>query len=104
MSERQAGASEASNGGFDALFNAAAKNEATLDLLNFPREGESREYRQEQRFAANWTKETGFTIQNASLLFSQLRVKKSPMELELMQHAIDISIEAHERAWVAAAW
>ena len=103
MSGRQAGASEASNGGFDALFNAAAKNEATLHLLNFPREGESREYRQEQRFAANWTKETGFTIQNASPLFSQLRVKKSPMELELMQHAIDISIEAHERAWVAAA-
>ncbi len=103
MSVRGASASEGSNGGFDTLFNAAAKNEAMLNLLNFPREGESREYRQEQRFAANWTKETGFTIQNASRLFSQMRVKKSPMELELMQHAIDISIEAHERAWLAAA-
>lgn len=91
------------DGGFDALFSAAQKNEASLYLLNFPREGESREYRQEQRFAAGWTREMGFTIQNASPLFVQMRVRKSPIELELMQHAIDISIEAHERAWVAAA-
>src|ERR1700694_2502998 len=27
-----------------------------------------------------------------------MRLRKSPMELELMQHAIDISIEAHQRA------
>ena len=27
-----------------------------------------------------------------------MRVYKSPMELELLQHAIDISIEAHQRA------
>src|SRR6266542_140854 len=40
-------------------------------LMNFPRDGESREYRQEQRFAATWTKESGFTIQNASPIFSQ---------------------------------
>ena len=85
--------------GFDALFAAAAKNEAGLYLLSFPREGESREYRQEQRFAANWMKEPGgFTIQNASPIFAQMRLRKSPMELELMQHAIDISIEAHQRA------
>src|SRR5436190_9103693 len=32
-----------------------------------------------------------------------MRAKKSAMELEVLQHAIDISIEAHERAWVAAA-
>jgi Xaa-Pro aminopeptidase len=90
-------AAEAS--GSEALFDAAASNQAALYLLNFPREGESREYRQEQRFATEWMKSpAGFNIQNASPIFTQLRVRKSPMELELMQHAIDISIEAHQRA------
>jgi Xaa-Pro aminopeptidase len=93
-----AGTANTSAAGFEALFNAAAKNEASLYLLNFPREGESREYRQEQRFAATWAKESGFNIQNASPIFAQMRLRKSPMEVELMQHAIDISIEAHERA------
>jgi Xaa-Pro aminopeptidase len=31
-----------------------------------------------------------------------MRLKKSPMELRLLQHAIDISVEAHQRAWAAA--
>lgn len=89
----------AANGGFDSLFNAAAKNEASLFMLQLPQQGESREYRTEQRFATNWAKEpSGFTIQNASAIFAQMRLRKSPMELELIQHAIDISIEAHERA------
>ena len=83
---------------FDSLVAAARNNEAGLFLLNFPREGESREYRQEQRFAAGWPKESGLTIQNASPIFAQMRQIKSLMELEIMQHAIDISIEAHERA------
>ncbi len=88
----------ASAGGFENLYSAAASNQASLYLLQFPPEGESREYRQEQRFAATWTKESGFTIQSASPIFAQMRVRKSAMELQLMQHAIDISIEAHQRA------
>jgi Xaa-Pro aminopeptidase len=87
-----------SSGGFDALFSAAAENQAALFMLNFPTNGESREYRQEQRFAANWPKESGFTLQNPMGIFSAMRLRKSPMELEILQHAIDISIEAHERA------
>jgi Xaa-Pro aminopeptidase len=91
--------SGSSTTGFETLFEAATKNEAALYLLSFPREGESKEYRQEQRFAAAWTREPGgFAIQNASPIFSQMRLRKSPMELDLMQHAIDISIEAHQRA------
>ena len=84
--------------GMAALFAAAQKNEGALYLLNFPREGDSREYRQEQRFAGAWPKESGFAVQNASPIFTQLRLRKSPMELAVMQHAIDISIEAHQRA------
>jgi len=86
-----------STNGFDSLFGATAKNEAGLYLLSFPSSGESQEYRQEQKFANGWSS-AGFTIQNASQIFSQMRLRKSPMELELMQHAIDISIEAHQRA------
>jgi Xaa-Pro aminopeptidase len=84
---------------FESVFAAADKKEAALYLLSFPPQGESREYRQEQRFATEWMKSpAGFSIQNASPVFSMMRVRKSPMELELMQHAIDISIEAHQRA------
>jgi Xaa-Pro aminopeptidase len=86
-------------GGFATLFDAMAKGSASLYLLNsFSPNVESPEYRQEQRFAATWTKESGFNVQNAFPIFTQMRVRKSPMELRLMQHAIDISIEAHQRA------
>ena len=94
----------ASAGGLGTLFESADKKDASLYLLsNFPANGESREYRQEQRFAAAWPAASGFSIQNASPIFSQMRVKKSPMELDIMQHAIDISIEAHQRAEAFAA-
>jgi Xaa-Pro aminopeptidase len=99
MSDRGSVVAGSTTSGFGTLFNAAAKNEASLFLLQLPQQGESREYRTEQRFAASWQAEpVGFTIQNASLIFAQMRLRKSPMELELIQHAIDISIEAHERA------
>ena len=85
--------------GYAGLFDAMAKGTASLYLLNpFSPDVESPEYRQEQRFAATWTKESGFTVQTAFPIFTQMRVRKSPMELRLMQHAIDISIEAHQRA------
>jgi len=46
---------------------------------------------------------SGYTVENASAIFAELRLRKSPMELALMQHAIDITAEAIERSWVAAA-
>jgi Xaa-Pro aminopeptidase len=84
--------------GFESLFAAAAKNEAGLFMLSAPREEESKEYRQEQKFAESWARDSGFAIKNAWPIFIQMRLRKSPMELALMQHAIDISIEAHQRA------
>jgi Xaa-Pro aminopeptidase len=93
-------------GAFSELYRAAEIKKATLYLMVNPGANpqfESREYRQEQRFAADWPKESGFTIQNAAPIFAPLRAKKSEMELALLQHAIDISIEAHERAWIASA-
>ncbi|HEV8203254.1 MAG TPA: aminopeptidase P family protein [Pyrinomonadaceae bacterium] len=88
--------------GYTSLFDAAAKGEAGLFML-MPGQGESREYKQEQRFAADWASTaSGYSIKNAWPIFTQMRLAKSPMELRLLQHAIDISTEAHQRAWAAA--
>ena len=89
--------------GFDELFAEAGKNNAEIYLL-VPGAGDSLEYRQEQRFASEWAKSaSGFSIKNISPVFADLRLRKSPLEVALLQHAIDITIEAHERAWLAAA-
>ncbi len=87
--------------GFEPLFEAATKNEADLYLLAAG-QPEGPEYRQEFRAAAEWGLGTGYRIRNASPIFADLRLRKSPMEIALMQHAIDITNEALQRAWVAA--
>src|SRR5258708_7107342 len=95
-------AAEGSNAiDFGLLLSAAVKNEAALYLLS-PK-GSEREYAQEQKFAAEWAKAaTGFTSADAASIFAGMRLRKSPMELLLLQHAIDISTEAHERAWASS--
>lgn len=89
--------------GFEKLFATAGKNDAEIHLL-VPGASDSLEYRQEQRFASEWAKSaSGYSIKNVSPVFAEMRLRKSPLEIALMQHAIDITTEAHERAWVAAA-
>ena len=89
--------------GFEKLFAAAGENDGEIYLL-VPRALDSLEYRQEQRFASDWAKSaSGYSIKNATPIFAALRLRKSPVELAIMQHAIDITTEAHERSWVAAA-
>lgn len=96
------GSNAGSSWGFEKVFAAAAKNDGEIYLL-VPGVGDSQEYRQEQRFASEWAKSaSGYSIKNATPIFAELRLRKSPYELALMQHAIDITTEAHERAWVAA--
>jgi Xaa-Pro aminopeptidase len=102
MSDQPATTTLTNDNGYTTLFEAAAKGEAGLYLL-VPGNGESREYRQEQRFAAEWAQTaSGYSVKNAWPIFTQMRLVKSPMELKLLQHAIDISTEAHQRAWAAA--
>lgn len=84
-------------------FKAIESQEASLCLVAVPERGESKEYRQEQRFANDWRTVPGVTLKAIAPIFAAMRAKKSTMELALLQHAIDISIEAHERAWIAAA-
>ena len=102
MSDLPADMPLSNDNGFGTLFDAAAKGEAGLYML-VPGGPESREFRYEQRFAADWgTTASGFAIRNAWPIFTQMRLVKSPMELRILQHAIDISIEAHQRSWVSA--
>ena len=89
--------------GFDKVFAAALDNNGEIYLL-VPGAGDSMEYRQEQLFASEWSKSaSGYSIKNVTPIFAELRLRKSALELALLQHAIDITTEAHERAWVAAA-
>ncbi|MBD0326538.1 MAG: aminopeptidase P N-terminal domain-containing protein, partial [Pyrinomonadaceae bacterium] len=97
-------ATSATTTGFETLFSAMAKNQAGLYLL-LPslREPESREYKQEQALAASWARvATGFNVHTAAPIFTELRLRKSPMELQLLQHAIDITIEALGRSMAVA--
>ena len=41
---------------------------------------------------------TAYKIENAQPIFAELRLIKSPYELKILQHAVDISTEAHMRA------
>nr|MDQ3820678.1 aminopeptidase P family protein [Acidobacteriota bacterium] len=96
-----AGATDSTTG-FENLFGAMSRDEASLYLL-LPREDESREYKQEQAYAAQWSRSaSGFNVRNAAPIFAQMRLIKSPLELKLLQHAIDITTEAHERAMAVA--
>ena len=55
-----------------------------------------REFRVENEFAKSLVEAT---FENAQPIFAELRHIKSPYELKLLQHAIDISTEAHMRSW-----
>ncbi|MEQ1603777.1 MAG: aminopeptidase P family protein [Pyrinomonadaceae bacterium] len=54
-----------------------------------------REFAVENQFAKA---ATGVKIVNAQPMFAELRLIKSPYELKMLQHAVDISTEAHMRA------
>jgi Xaa-Pro aminopeptidase len=88
--------------GLDGLFAAMNQYDASLYLV-LPGGENSREYRQEQEFAATWAKSAmGFNVRTAWPIFAEMRMRKSPSEVALMQHAIDISIEGHQRAQAVA--
>jgi Xaa-Pro aminopeptidase len=83
---------------------AMQQGEAKLYLLRVAGGGESHEYAREQKFAAELSAPgEGFVVRNAAPIFAEMRLRKSPLELQMLQHAVDISIEAHERAQAAAA-
>ncbi len=54
-----------------------------------------REFRRENEFSKSIT---NYKIQNAQPIFASLRLIKSPFEIKLLQHAIDITTEAQMRS------
>ena len=58
-----------------------------------------REYRRENLLSKRFV---GYKLEDPYPIFAALRQVKSPYEQKMLQHAIDISTEAHERAWLAA--
>ena len=79
-------------------FASAEKSAAKLYLL-LPTESDTREWEQEKQFAADWGKMPyGFKVESLQPIFDELRLVKSPFELKMLQHAIDITTEAQERA------
>lgn len=61
-----------------------------------------REFRQEYNFAKELQAKEKYKIQNAQPVFADLRLIKSPFELKILQHAIDITTEAQMRAMATA--
>jgi Xaa-Pro aminopeptidase len=90
-------------GGYETLFGAMAQKNAALYLLIPGGEGDSREFRQEQAFAARWAQSSsGLNVRDAWPIFMEMRLRKSASELQLLQHAIDITVEALGRAMAVA--
>jgi Xaa-Pro aminopeptidase len=81
---------------------AMSKNEATLYLLLTGGE-HNQEYERERAYSVAWAGNSGgLSVRSAWEVFAALRQRKSPYELRLMQHAVDISIEGHQRAQAVA--
>lgn len=96
------GTQQPASHGTEALFASMARGEAALYML-LPGGERSREYRREQEFAANWARNpAGLNLRPAWNFFAELRMRKSPYELRLLQHAVDISIEGHQRSQAVA--
>jgi len=84
---------------FRDVIENAAKKEAEIYLIS---RGRAAEYRREIDFAAKLTA-AGLTVKDATLVFSALRSVKSPREIDILQHAADITAEAFQRAYAVAA-
>ena len=102
-------ATVASSNEFEPLFGAIGRNEASIFLLVPTQEAEKgefgvhREWGQEQRYATDWKKTAnGLKIRSAFPILANLRLRKTPSEIQRLQHAIDITTEAFGRAMATA--
>ncbi len=80
---------------YDDFFADLQEGVADVYLLMEPKPGLTGEVGEELRFANRLRERfTGIQIKDASQIFQQLRVIKSPYEVKQLQEAIDITIEA----------
>lgn len=77
-----------------------AAKDGSLTLQNMPAnvylvQGNPREFVKENKLAKELK---GYTVRNAAPIFARLRVVKSPYEIKIMQHSVDITTEALMRS------
>jgi Xaa-Pro aminopeptidase len=81
----------------------AGRQELQLYMI-LPARPNAVEYRREQEFAGKLASVgSGVPIKDATTLFNNLRRVKSQREIDLLQHAVDITAEAFQRALAVAA-
>lgn len=81
---------------------SGASPEAQLYMI-LPARPNAVEYRREQEFAGKLASVgAGLAIKDATPIFSALRRVKSQREIDILQHAVDITTEAFQRAYALA--
>src|SRR6185312_2337823 len=102
------GAPEAEPGGVNwrSEFAKAMEDSAAGQLqlyMMLPASPNAIEYRREQELAGKIASAgAGVTIRDASSMFGKARQIKSQRELDILQHAVDITAEAFQRAYTLA--
>jgi Xaa-Pro aminopeptidase len=87
---------------FRPVIAAVNNSEASLYML-LPARSNPAEYGREQEFAAKLgSTGPGIAIKDATPIFSKLRALKSPRELDILKHAVDITAEGFQRAYTMA--
>jgi Xaa-Pro aminopeptidase len=87
---------------FQKPIELAGKQELQLYMI-LPARPNAVEYRREQEFAGKIAATgAGVAIKDATPMFSALRRVKSPREIDILQHAVDITAEAFQRAYALA--
>lgn len=79
----------------------AAPSQSKLYLL-LPVEPDTREWAQEVAFAQTWKGNSVMKVESAQDIFRDARLVKSPYELKILQHSIDITTEAFGRSMAVA--
>jgi Xaa-Pro aminopeptidase len=83
---------------FQKPMDSVAKGEAEIYMIS---RGRPAEYRRETEFAAKLAT-AGLTVKDATPAFSALRRVKSQREVDILQHAVDITAEAFQRVYALA--
>ena len=87
---------------FESTIGAVARSEGRLYML-LPQRQNSPEYRREQDFAAKVAATgPGVAVVDATPVLAKMRWVKSPRELDLIRHAVDITAEAFQRVYAVA--
>ncbi len=86
------------NAEFAPRIRAVSQGDAQIWMISRGREAE---YHREIEFAGKLSA-AGLTVKDATPMFNKLRRVKSQREIEILQHAVDITAEAFQRSYTVA--